>query len=95
MSNQTIEHLREHLFATIAGVKDKSISIEQAKTIGDLSQVIVNTAKVEVDYLRATEGGESSFISTAVGRSNLPEGLPGPAPLPNGIVGVRRHLLQG
>ena len=95
MSTKTIETLREHLFAAIAGVKDKTLSIEQAKTISDLSQVIVNTAKVEVDYLRATEGGESSFISTAVGRANLPAGLPNGTPLPNGIVGIRRHMLEG
>ena len=97
MSSKTIEDLREHLFAAIKGVRDGSVSIEQAKTISDLSQVIVNTAKVEVDYLRATDGGESSFISSAVGRGNLPAGLPNIQPgqaLPNGIVGVRRHLLK-
>lgn len=93
--SKTIEDLREHLFAAIAGVKDKSLTIEQAKQISEIGQVIVNTAKVEVDYLRATEGSESTFISTAVGRNNLPAGLPNgqQKALPNGITGVRRHLI--
>ena len=90
--SHTIEDLRRRLFETIDGVKAGTTTVEQAKTIGDLSQVIVNTAKVEVDYLRATDGGESSFISTAVGRANLPGAAKG-EPLPSGITGVRRHLI--
>ena len=86
--SKTIEDLREHLFSAIAGVRDGSVTVEKAKVISDLSQVIVNTAKVEVDYLRATDGGESSFISTAVGNTNVPAGLP------SGITGVRRNLIQ-
>ena len=86
MSSKTIEDLREHLFAAIAGVKDGSVSIEQAKTIGDLSQVVVNTAKVEVDFIRTTERRESQFLGANGHGANG-------AALPNGIVGGRRHLL--
>lgn len=75
--NFTINDLRDRLFATIDGVRDGSVSIDQAKQISDLSQVIVNTAKVEVDYLRANNGGESRFIETAVGNDNLPIGITG------------------
>lgn len=95
--SDTIEDLRRRLFETIDGVKAGTTTVEVAKTIGDLSQVIVNSAKVEVDYLRATDGGESAFISTAVGHANLPKGLPStgkPESLPNGITGVYRHLLK-
>lgn len=95
--SDTIEDLRRRLFETIDGVKAGTTTLEAAKTIGDLSQVIVNTAKVEVDYLRATDGGESAFINTAVGRANLPKGLPStrtPEGLPNGITGVYRHLVK-
>lgn len=85
MSNHTIDDLRKRLFETIDGVKDGSITIEKAKTIGDLSQVIVNSAKTEVEYLRATGGGESAFIASAIGQDNLPEG----------ILGIRQHRLKG
>jgi len=84
-STKTIDDLRERLFAAIDGVKDGTISLEQAKTISELSQVVVNTAKVEVDYLRANAGGESAFIGSAVGAANLPPG----------INGVTVHRLKG
>lgn len=85
MSTHTIEDLRRRLFETIDGVKAGTVSVDQAKTISELSQVIVNTAKVEVDYLRATDGGESEFISTAIGAKNLP----------SGITGIVQHRLKG
>lgn len=93
--SHTIEDLRRRLFETIDGVKAGTTTVEQAKTIGDLSQVIVNTAKVEVDYLRATDGGESSFISTAVGRANLPPAIGGTETkaLRSGILSITRHTM--
>lgn len=88
--SKTIEDLREHLFATIQGVRDGSVSIEQAKTVSELSQVVVNTAKVEVDFVRATERRDSRFLG-------IVDDQPAPAPpgrrLENGIVGIRRHVL--
>ena len=88
MSNHTIEDLRTRLFETIDGVKDGSITIEKAKTIGDLSQVIVNSAKTEVEYLRATGGGSSAFIEPPNSQGN-------PTPLPPGILGIQQHRLKG
>lgn len=82
--SKNIEDLRAALFATIEGVRAGTTTVEQAKTISDLSQVIVNTAKVEVDYVRANNGGESRFM-TAIGNDNLPAG----------IKGVTRHRLAG
>lgn len=49
-----IKELREHLFATLRGLKDGSINVDQARAVSDVAQVLINTAKVEVDYLRAT-----------------------------------------
>ncbi len=51
-----ITALRSHLFDAIQGIKDKSMSIEQAKAIADISQVVINSAKVEVQYAAATNG---------------------------------------
>lgn len=52
-----IEDLRNHLFAAIEGLMDeeKPMDIERAKAVADLAQVAINSAKVEVDYLRALE----------------------------------------
>lgn len=85
MTDHTIQDLRRRLFETIDGVKDGSIDIERARMIGDISQVIVNTARVEVEYLKATGGGESTFIDSAVGADHLP----------NGITAITRHRIGG
>lgn len=51
-----IEDLRNHLFATLEALQDedKPMEMERAKTIADVAQVIVNSAKIEVDFIRAT-----------------------------------------
>lgn len=89
-AHHTIAGLRERLFATIDGVRDGSVDVQQAKVIGELAQVITNTARVEVDYLRATSGDQSPFLAGA----HTPADPPPPA-LPPGITGIRQHRLKG
>jgi hypothetical protein len=62
MPRNKIEDLRNHLFETIEMLKDGDIDIEKAKTIADLSQVIVNSAKVENDFLKIVESNGSGFF---------------------------------
>lgn len=51
-----IEDLRNHLFATLEGLLDEEtpMDIDRAKAVADVAQVIVNSAKIEVDFLKAT-----------------------------------------
>lgn len=52
------------------------MDLERAKTIADVSQVIINSAKVEVDFLKATgQRPESEFLPAA-------PSVPAPAALP-------------
>ena len=53
MSN-SIADLRKHLFDTITALKDdkKPMDLDRAKTIADVAQVVINSAKVEVDFMR-------------------------------------------
>lgn len=86
MSDKTNEDLREHLFATLAALRDeeKPMDIERAKAIVDVAQVIINSAKVEVDFLRITNGDESKFL-----------GKPNDVPqLPDGVSNVVRHRIR-
>lgn len=80
-----ITALREQLFAAIRGVRDGTLDLDRAKSINEIGKTITDTARVEVDYLRATGGGESEFIASAAGADNLPPG----------IVGRTVHRLQG
>lgn len=79
-----INDLRSTLFDTLKGIKDGSIDLEKARAINEVSKTIIDTAKVEVDYLKINGGGESPFVE-AVGNNNLPPG----------IVGITRHRLRG
>lgn len=75
--NNDITALRAILFETLRGVKDGTVELDKARTISDISARLIETAKVEVNYLRATGGGESSFIDSAAGADNLPPGITG------------------
>jgi len=61
----TIDDLRNHLFATIEALMDseKPMSVDQAKAINQTAQTLINSAKVEVEYLEATgqEAGGAFF----------------------------------
>lgn len=51
-----IDDLRNHLFATLEALQDKDapMDIERAKAVSEVAQVIINSAKVEVDFLKTT-----------------------------------------
>ena len=63
-----IEDLRDHLFATLEGLrdKDKPLDLERAAAIAKVAQVIVNSATLEVKYINAVGGKGSSFIAGAL-----------------------------
>jgi|WetSurMetagenome_2_1015567.scaffolds.fasta_scaffold96764_2 hypothetical protein len=70
MSEQTtpptndIIAMRSVLFDTLRALsdKDKPMDIERAAAIKDVAQVIINSAKVEVDALKIIGGTGSGFI---------------------------------
>lgn len=82
--SKSIEDLREALFSTLQGVKDGSIDVDKARAINELGKTICDTAKVEVDYIKAA-GGESQFLEK-------PKDV---EPLPVGITGITQHRLRG
>lgn len=60
-----IEDLRNHLFAALEGLADtdKPMEVERAKAIADVAQTIINSAKIEVDFIRATNSVGTGFIT--------------------------------
>lgn len=60
----TAEDLRAFLFESLRGVKSGAIDKDQAKSIVEISQVIVNSAKVEVEASRhGVHRSESGFLA--------------------------------
>lgn len=51
-----IEDLRNHLFATLEALQDteKPMEIDRARAIAEVAKVIVDSAKVEVEFVKAT-----------------------------------------
>lgn len=48
--------LRNHLFETLEALKDADnpMDIARAKAVSEVAQTIINTAKVEIEFLEAT-----------------------------------------
>lgn len=83
-AGNTAGALREELFATLRALRAGAINVETAKAVSDVAQTIINSAKVEVDYLRINESGQSAFF----------DGDKPPAPGTPGITGSRVHRLR-
>lgn len=64
MTTKNITDLRRIMFDTLQALQDKKNppDIERALAIKEVGQVIVNSAKVEIDYLKITGQGGSGFI---------------------------------
>ena len=62
MARNKIEDLRDHLFEIIEMLKEDDMQLDKAKAIADIAQVIVNSAKVEVDFIKVVHGNGSGFI---------------------------------
>jgi len=78
-----IEDLHNHLFATLEALQDpdKPMEIARAKVIADVAQVVINSAKVEVDFIKATDAKGTGFIS-------LPDSSPDAINRPRLVKGV-------
>lgn len=52
----TLDDLREQLFETLKDLrtKDKPMDVDRAKAISEVAQTFINSAKAEVDFVRAT-----------------------------------------
>ena len=62
MARNKIEDLRDHLFEIIEMLKENDMELDKAKAIADIAQVIINSAKVEVDFIKVVHGNGSGFI---------------------------------
>lgn len=93
MSNQTntIDDLRNLLMETMRGVKDGSLDIERAKAVSDIGQTVINAAKVEVEYAKATGQAGCRFLGNDAAPA-LPSGDT-VTPVPGGRIVT--HKLKG
>lgn len=59
-----IEDLRNHLFATLEGLRDeeKPMDIDRAKAVAQVAQTIIESAKVEAEYVKRGHSLKSKFV---------------------------------
>jgi hypothetical protein len=81
-----ITKLREMLFETMRDLRAGTLDTDRARVINDSAQTIINSAKVEVDYIKATGAQTSNGFIDGTAKSDG---------LPPGIVSVRQHRLLG
>lgn len=64
MSTPHISHLRDHLMQTLTALRDREAPMEpdRARAIAQVAGVLVDTARVEVDYIKATKQDRAGFL---------------------------------
>lgn len=67
-SNNNIQDLRNHLFASLDRLADPNSNLEKeikrAEAMNSVSEQIINSAKVEAAFLAITKRESTSFIPT-------------------------------
>ena len=71
-----LSDLRDHLFAQLEAVRDASDDnlpkeVQRAQSVSNISRVLIESAKVEIDYFRHI-GGENSASSFIESKPELP-----------------------
>lgn len=87
MTTPHINELREHLMATLASLRDRDNPMEtdRARAVAQVASVLVDTARVEVEYAKATGEQVGTFLRDPEGQQVVA------GPWPN----VTRHRLAG
>jgi hypothetical protein len=75
-----IDDLRNHLFETLEGLKDEEepMDLARARAIAEVAKVLVESAKVEVSFLKTTGALKSTdFMPSEEDAVQLRRRLPG------------------
>ena len=75
MSGNDLNGLNSILFDTLRDLRNGKIDLDRAEAIRETAQTIINSAKVEVDYIKATDGQRGTTGLIDGGRKPL-EALP-------------------
>lgn len=70
-----IEEMRRHLMSTLVDLRNREnpMDVDRARAVADVARVMVDSAKVEVEYIKATGAPKSGFIEPpATGTPALP-----------------------
>jgi hypothetical protein len=62
VAKNKINDLRDHLFETLEALRDKEepMDLDRAKAVAEVARVVIDSAKVEVEFLKVTGGLKST-----------------------------------
>jgi hypothetical protein len=78
MSGNTLDDLNSILFDTLRDLRAKKITLEESEAVNRTAQTIINSAKVEVEFVKATEGRRGTTGLIDAGRKPLEQLPSGP-----------------
>lgn len=89
-----IDQVRKSLLDTLSDLRNKEqpMDIERAKAVAQVASVLVDTAKVENEYLKITGQDRSGFLEQPVEDTTRITHSGSPFP---GVIGITTHRLQG
>jgi hypothetical protein len=92
--NNHIDTVRQSLLDTLADLRNREVpmDIERAKAVAQVASVLVDTAKVENEYLKITGQDHSKFLESPVDESLRVTTVASPFPT---VGSITRHRLQG
>lgn len=76
--SKSISDLYNALFDTLEQVKSGDMDLDRAKMVTEVGQTIINTAKVEVMYIREAGGAVTSQFIESKGGDAADGSLPSP-----------------
>jgi len=79
----TLAAVRAALFNTLQDVRSGAIDLDKARAVNELGKTLVDTARVEVEFIKVTEGSASAFIESKQ-----------PPQLPPGVTGTTVHRIR-
>ena len=94
MNNPHINQLRQQLMDTLADLRsrDNPMEPDRARAVAQVAAVLVDTAKVEVEYLKTTGQDRSDFLEQKADSRFAHLGTE-TVGLPNGISSITRHRI--
>lgn len=92
-----ITQVRKHLMDTLADLRNKEhpMDITRAKAVAEIASVLVDTARVENDYLKITQQDRSNFLELPPDASVAHLGTTVTPGDRNGITSITTHRLRG
>ena len=94
-----LNQLRQHLMDTLADLRNRESPMEPDRAVAQVASVLLDTAKLEIDYLKATGQDRSDFLEPPIDPAVAQLGHSPAGAYSQGVVqrlpGVTKHTIRG